>query len=789
MFSYAFAAKEKITAEDDPYDPEADPGGGTHYDDGDTGGGDDSSDDTPVVYVITGQGPILPYTPFTVTVNTDDGKSHKGQGGGHLNAEFTDGSEFPFQTRSETNWHNGSKTYTLITTAKDSTKVGARFQYFVSGKENPTCTIAYNAGYMVPDITPASVRPYKTFAFTVKFSASANGGPVTDCIGSWANLGATISWEGYDGREWKPTKLITNGNVTGSAGSFSGTARAGALAGLKKIRICVKYDGRDVAYDEADVAVEGVEIVTCPSSLHVFGEADTLTIFVADLAVADAGNVAVAVFNSDDEPVDIDDVFEDEDGEDLDFSTGWAEVSGGIEWTGTIQAKTSVVGDIYTLQVTCADKSDTADIDVIDTLYGVIDAPEEAYQYVPFDVTVSVMGGEHGDMRIPRIPTEYLQFDSTATIDPQSSWIYDDSTGGVEFAARVTSDEVEDLNIYLLFEYYEITHVVVEIMSIESALAEAINERFIGKGSSSRASVNDSPSTLRNKAISAMGGYAKGSVASDGSFTQYDSSNHELLDVPETYTHLPDWYVDAYQKVCSAVSRSISLTVNSTESKTRSINYDGVDQYIHPQNDQQEGEQSEQQYDYIVFESMTSLRNRGISTMHEQQFTNYNNYNSYVAFAVQSLQVRSGFVYYRDGTHQEGGTSNRYKQIDYWGSSSVYCGETYVRSKYSVSPSYDGTVKLYGVSNYDDLIGNEFGTFGFNVPSTKGVKKNFYTFEVSASTANVTDWIGGIGASFDAPWVNTDPNHEAFISDTYGGYKGYQLSNVSAVITFDFNHK
>ncbi len=593
MLSFAFAAIKKTS--DDEYDPTSGPGtGGQHY--------DDPKDDTDpdVTYAVTNTGSAIPYTPFTLKVAASNGRTAGTHG--HLLGTFSDKDILSFQILAETAWQNGAKTFTIGVTSKDASKASARFYWATAGKPESSCVVPYNAGYMVPNIVPPNVKPNKTFQYTLTFSASSGGSAVANNYGRWSDFGAEVWFEGWNGEKWERTSLISAGNISGNAASFSGTATAGDISGFSKIRLCVKYDGREMQSDEATVQLAAVSFRACPDTLHVFGADGTLTIFGEDLSLSDAENIAISA-EMQGVLQNIGDWLEDDEGGSLDFTTGWTEVEGGIQWTGQIQAKSSLYDDIQqtyatlTLKATYGASTAPAQIDIIKVLTGTATPSGSIIQGVPANAEIIVRGGANGNLGIPRMPNGVTLLASPLTTTYGTpEW---DSNGFWHCMAECTFPESGEIEVGIIYDFDTIGTATFNVMPISSALIEAINERYQAKGSSSRVSDNDSASTIRNAAIDAIGGFVKGEVASDGTFTSFNSSNHRIPAISED-----EWEADAYEIVCGAVSRTGNATVQSNRKR-------GTGHYQYP-----EGEYDPQTDTWSIVGSESGAKNGAVADWH-----------------------------------------------------------------------------------------------------------------------------------------------------------------------------
>jgi hypothetical protein len=164
--------------------------------------------------------------------------------------------------------------------------------------------------------------------------------------------------------------------------------------------------------------------------------------------------------------------------------------------------------------------------------------------------TVHLQIGNHAETDEPNAENE---FEITATMTDAEP-----GTHAVQVVDTRTSTAIAETSVV--------------VMTMKGALAEAINERVLAKtGTNGTSTDQDDASTLRTAAISAISGYAKGSVNTDGTFTPFGSNNHGIPVAEETDA----WYETAYDIVCSAKSLSGSATMEVREkSSSGSYSYD-----------------------------------------------------------------------------------------------------------------------------------------------------------------------------------------------------------------------
>ena len=552
MFSgYAFAAIKKTS--DSDYDPDAGPSGnGIRYDDPE----DDTKPD--VTYTITGQGPVLPYTPFTVTVTASDGKTAGTHG--RLSGMFSDNTPLSYEVRSQSGWNLGANTYTLGVRSCDRSKSGVTFFWLMSGKDPSRFTLAYNVGHMVPNITSTNVRRSKTFTFTVKFCSSTGGSVVPNCYGNWGNFGASVRFEIWDGEKWTSSSLVTSRGITGSSGSFTGTGFCGNLDNhVTKIRVCVTYAG-ETLYDEADVADSmAVEFVECPSALHIYGEAAELELFAEDALLNDLPTISAEDINGD--SVNIATFFEDGVGEALDFSTGWTNVTGGgIKWSGTIRAKSSIANTTtyygIKLVATYGNVQSHAEINIFTALKGYISAPETIVQRIACNINLAVKGGVDGTFAIPRLPDEIdaelsLEADGL-TVAEYSELTYNEGNGMCSCIANCTFSKTGINTLNFLLDDNLLEAEFVFVISIVSALVEAINERNLAIGHSGNdVNANDTINTIYVRAKQCIQGYISEIDYDTETVSTYNTTSANQYISSPSGMELEEWLEETYSKVCN----------------------------------------------------------------------------------------------------------------------------------------------------------------------------------------------------------------------------------------------
>ncbi len=555
LSGYAFAAIKGT--KDDPI-PNPGPGGGGGS--GGSGGGGESGEDD-ATYSISGQGPVYPYTPFTVTVTASDGKTAGRHGS--LTGMFSDNTPLSYKTITQSNWNSGTKTYSLGVETINRSKSGVTFLWLVNGKDSPRATLAYSAGHMVPNIVPSTVKAGTQFNYTVTYSSSTGGSAISSSYGKWSNFGATIKWQGYDGTKWEDVDIVSASSPSGSSGVFSGTATCAMSMKYSKIRLCVTYAG-DTLYDEASFANADALVITGADTLHRYGDADELSITGADITPDNVGSVVIKAFNVLGEEVDIDDYFEDEDGDFLDFTEGWeAQTGGGMKWIGSIRAVSDV--DQYreiTLKASFLGSVATHDILIVTEVGGEIGVDSSVVLHVQFPISMWIAGGVNRNLAIPRFPTESLSLNGGNDFTGSSlTWSYDASTGKCVCATQgtFTSTGTKELDLVdLLNNVYAMAEV--NVVSISLALAEAINERNLAKGITTTYTGEEGATLLRSYAIAACAGYVNADgVSASGTATNYTDTGSGVIPIDAAEESI-EWYQAAYEKVCEVVSRSADAT-------------------------------------------------------------------------------------------------------------------------------------------------------------------------------------------------------------------------------------
>jgi hypothetical protein len=291
-----------------------------------------------------------------------------------------------------------------------------------------------------------------------------------------------------------------------------------------------------------------------------------------------------------------------------------------------------------------------------------------------------------------------------------------------------------------------VEEITVAVQNVYEALAEAINERILANtGTAGTYSDEDSASTLRSAAISAINGYAKSAIAADGTFTAFNSSNHGIATAEET----TQWYAETYDIVKTAVSKIISLTVNDNAKGYKTSGriygtYSGSGTSADP---------------YVV-ESPESIKQRAVTACNAAQWdTSESGELDGFGGAIKSYTHYDGWT---DGS--EVLTGNATISISFW-----------VR-RYSVMPYVNGNVDLYLTSGSTHI--SQYDTFGHNVPSAANTTAKCGSFAVVANTQNVSPWFGtSNGQQLEGSTGQPD------------GQSGYKIYLNKAIIHYNFKHK
>ena len=695
-------------------------------------------------YSISGQGPVYPYTPFTVTVTASDGKTAGRHG--NLSGMFSDNTQLSYRVLSQSGWSSGTKTHSLGVETIDRSKSGVTFLWLQNGKDSPRATLAYSAAHMVPNIVPETVKAGTAFTYKVTYSSSTSGSAISTSYGTWANFGASVKWQGYDGTKWEDVDIVSASSPSGGSGVFSGTATCAMSMKYSKIRLCVTYAG-ETLYDEASFANADALVITGVSTLHRYGDADELSITGADITPDNVGSVVIKAFNVLGEEVDIDDYFEDEDGDFLDFTEGWeAQTGGGMKWIGSIRAVSDVDQNReITLKALFLGSVATHDILIVAEVGGEIDADSSVVQHVQFPISMWIAGGVNRNLAIPRFPTESLSLDGGNDFTGASlTWSYDASTGKCVCATQGTFTSTGDKELKLVdlsSNVYATAEVAV--VSIALALAEAINERILAKtGTAGTYTDQDTASTLRSGAISAANDYVNGDVAADGTYTAYSSQSPLQLDASE---ETPQWYADAYDAVCHVNEMPVDRNGNMV---FESVRYDYFGEGVVADIDIDEGD------DYADYR-------RKMLNVARRNFTKTN--------------TTSGTESELKATLSFDGDDHSHARI---------IGHTF-KHRFAFTGNAYFSCRAYcnGVS-YKYNNDYTFDTFNSNVPSQIDGRRRVYADVSAGGTSSYSEWIGEV----------TDFNIDRYVDVGGGGSwyydYGFKFGYTGKMfLDYNFKHK
>ena len=799
--SFAFAALKKIGP--DEYDPNSGPGAnsGEHYDDED----DDTKSD--VFYSISGEEPVVPFVPFKVTVTASDKKT--GSKHGTLVGSFIDDSALNYDILSTTSWSKGVKKYTCGVRNCDCTKNGVKFGWKISGKDTPTCVLAYNAGFMVPDIVDFSVKRGQEFEFKIRFCAALGGAEVGKCYGKWEDFGASYYWEAWhegmnkwigvqmlsSSQEWevRPAQDDDEPDPIGQfnakrkwySGVLSGTATCNELEGCTKIRLCVDYDGRDTQYDEADLEEAEPFEIDAPEYLHIYGDSDMLTISSPDLSLASVGLIAISALVNDEEVV-IGDWIETAEGRPLDFTQGWVAVDGGgIRWQGAIRAVNYQHVDDgepldvdLVLRISFAGQNTESTITIVQAIDGSVDAPSEEYVEDTFNVAFDVIGAHN--LPVPRFDCETLTIIAVCDDENCHCKFGDDeysdgnsaSISGVEWEfdgtnwsldnVRLTVDGECTVTIQLWNGYEKLDEADVRITmpNFKLFLAEAINERILAKtGMDGDYEDTNAVSRLYSGAISAAMDFVDGDVTAQGGYILFTQNNPLNIDQPSdgwTNAQKVAWAGRTYNKLIKATTRVKTQLYSACE------HYHGVHEYIYKD------------------ESGSINDGDGIVRRLWRQLYDEANSNHLTDFgdlglepSTNSSEIVLAAYYLYDATHRNS-EWNCYLMLE-------------MRSLRFEIPKEDlyigATLKMY-FRPPNEVWATIWNTFGHHVIGSATSAGCAYTAHCPARADFTTDWIGGNNFVLGLPDYTVIDNSERFDSGA-----GYSMAYGFSTLTYDFKHK
>lgn len=518
-------------------------GGG---DEGVTPGGHGSD----VTLSLTGPQAVVAEVPFTIGAGANN--TYSG-GTARLEWDFQpDGEPSVSLTKGiRSGWDdNAWQAQATIWTA-DRTRTGVKMTLKKGNAVAATKNMGYSVASMIPDL-PESITYRQSFTF--KVSCKLGGAVQTDYAGN--GRGVSLSWQALDSSDHPVSShvVVTNGTWSNGEATFTGRLTSVAPTAAK-LRLTVTYAGESKTDDSS---IAGAGTMVAPSSLHVFAGGGTLRINATAL---EPSELSLAAYSGD-TVVDLSEYLEmADDGTPVGITTGWD----GNVWEHAVQAKTSAPGGTLTLKLMKGETEMASEtITIVDSLTATIAAPSSINVGEDIEATATIAATGFTLTRLPE-GTVHLQIGNYAETDEPNAENEFEITATMEDAVPGT----HAVQVVYARASTPIAETSVVVLTMKGALAEAINERVLAKtGQNGTSTDEDDASTLRTAAISAITGFAKGSVNADGTFTPFDSSNHEIPDAENTDA----WYETAYDIVCSAKSLSGSATME-VRSKTSSGSY------------------------------------------------------------------------------------------------------------------------------------------------------------------------------------------------------------------------
>lgn len=499
-------------------------------------------------------GTVMPYVPFDLTITRVSGTASE--------PRWLQGSLLPTSYKGSYSGDPGSlkHTSTYVWTRKDvmvrnlnRSITGVKYKAGPSSSVHADCQVAYALYSFIPNL-PSGVVTGTRFDYTV--ACVSSGSTVTGYRGG--GRGVAFRWKFYD---------ANNNIVSGTASSPSGTWRNGVFSGTcvvsntdaKRVVLEVEFLGETNTASANIVQATPLLSITVTEQLHIYGGAGVLSIEVTDeYSGTIRPSIQMTAVDSSDESVLFRDWFEDENGNLIDLTQGWTHSGNVWSWSGSIRAKSSRSAETITLLASYKNsETATATIEVLDGLSGELDALSIALNGVAFSLSASVASDSNEG--VPRLDVSNIALRRVSGSPSLSSsitteWAMESTSWDAVYSCTLSG--TGDVTIGLYYKDELLTTCEINVMAVLNALVEAINERYQAKGSSTRVTGSDSETTIRNAAVDAISGFAKGSVASNGTFTSFSSSNHGIPAISEE-----GWDVATYEIVCSAKIKGIATTV------------------------------------------------------------------------------------------------------------------------------------------------------------------------------------------------------------------------------------
>ncbi|MBQ6471205.1 MAG: hypothetical protein IJJ33_04415 [Victivallales bacterium] len=509
-------------------------------------------------------------------------------------------------------------------------------------------------------------------------------------------------------------------------------------------------------------------LVYSPLDLHVYGEADELEIALLkdgqQLQPGDNDRPAISFEDEEGNSVDYTDYIETEDGEEIDFSTGWDRG----EWRQRVRAKASApqgrlyIRGIYT-DSGQQTHEDASSISISRELAAEIDAPSTVEPTEDFELEITVTSGDGKDL--PRLPTnggvtvelECLDqgVNAVLTVPPAVEGGQRIQPSFSNFEEGVSSYEDCQIDQECQFEIRVLSgsdllaceDITVRRGEIDlAALVEAINERFGGKGDNTTVTVNDSLSTIRSQAVACMVGYVNGEPSDSGTYTAYTSSSAgevvPSLPANQTAEEVQEWIEGAYNAVVKAKICYV-YAYNSSDGKFdwwASIDF---------------SEKQSWQDEYENLETDAELRALGNRVL-----------------AVARRRARASKM------TKSGGTPATYTMQGFrmFQTGAVSASYEVANNEFSVTPQYQdvGGTAMFYISAKKYQV---FEKFGHDVPN-EGEKK---CYKVQFSAGETATWKNNRNPPFYYK-INID-------DVSYNSAAGYELSLESAFVQYNFRHR
>ncbi len=550
-----YIANITTVSEDDDDDDSGGDGGNGGVIGGLTGDGDDSGgggSTIPVTLSLAAPQAVVADVPF----NISSAASNPYNGGNaHLEWAFQpDGQPGVSLTKGiRSGWDNQAWSAQATIWTADRTRTGVVATLKKGNGVQATKTMGYSVASMIPALT--SPVPYRqNFTFTV--ACKLGGATQTGYAGN--GRGVAISWQALDEDDHPVSCHVRHYQTswTSGVGSYSGYLSSVAATAVK-LKVTVTYAGESKT---AEADIQGAGLLRVPSSLHVYGNGGTMRINA--VALTPSSLSVVAQVNN--ETVDISDYLEMGDGTAIDFSTGWDD----NVWEHNIQAKSEASAATLTLKLMNGETElASEDITIADGLTASITAPTASTMNPGEDLTATATVAASG-YTITRLPENIVEIQILDEEEIIVAYI-GNTAGTLELTTVMESAASGTYKVQVIDtrDETELASTTITVLTMKSLLAEAINERLIAKGDQGNYTAEDSLYTLWGGALAAMRYFADGDgVAADGTYTPYaaTAASTGIPDPTAEGTDAEEWLDNAYEKVCTAKSKSASYETSMT---------------------------------------------------------------------------------------------------------------------------------------------------------------------------------------------------------------------------------